>query len=75
VVEGNKIARIGDDAAFETRLGDRVVVLDGASLMPGMVRGHWHGSYDGLDFEPPPLGLERPPGCMMLLAAKHAPRP
>jgi imidazolonepropionase-like amidohydrolase len=37
-----------------------------------MVQAHWHGSYEGLDFEPPPVGLERPPGYLMLLAAKHA---
>jgi imidazolonepropionase-like amidohydrolase len=37
-----------------------------------MVQAHWHGSYQGLDFDPPPVGLEKPPGYLMLLAAKHA---
>ncbi|HIF93796.1 MAG TPA: hypothetical protein EYQ60_11840, partial [Myxococcales bacterium] len=52
--------------------GDKVFPLDGASIMPGMVQAHWHGSYSGLDFDPPPVGLEKPPGYLMLLAATQA---
>jgi imidazolonepropionase-like amidohydrolase len=72
VVEGERISAVGADDAVESRPGDRVIQLDGASLMPGMVQAHWHGSYHGLDFDPPPVGLEKPPGYLMLLAAKHA---
>ena len=71
-VEGNRIVSVGPDESVASRPGDRVIQLDGASLMPGMVQAHWHGSYDGLDFDPPPVGLEKPPGYLMLLAAKHA---
>jgi imidazolonepropionase-like amidohydrolase len=70
-VEGGRIATVCDDAAAEVRPDDRVVDTSGSTLMPGMVQAHWHGSYAGLDFTPPPVGLERPPGYLMLLAAKH----
>jgi imidazolonepropionase-like amidohydrolase len=72
VVEENRITAVRPDAAVAPRDGDRVIDLRGDTLMPGMVQAHWHGSYEGLDFEPPPVGLERPPGYLMLLAAKHA---
>ena len=70
--EGNRITDVCDDAAFTASPDDEVIDLDGSIVMPGMVQAHWHGSYQGLDFEPPPVGLERPPGYLMLLAAKHA---
>jgi imidazolonepropionase-like amidohydrolase len=72
VVEGNRIAAVRADGNVARRDGDRVMDLRGDTLMPGMVQAHWHGSYAGLDFEPPPVGLERPPGYLMLLAARHA---
>jgi imidazolonepropionase-like amidohydrolase len=71
-IEGNRICAVGPDASLVRQPGDRVIELDGASLMPGMVQAHWHGSYCELDFNPPPVGLEKPPGYLMLLAAKHA---
>ena len=72
VVDGSRIAWVGPDAEYSPQSGDEVRNLGGATLMPGMVQAHWHGSYHDLDFEPPPVGLERPPGYLMLLAAKHA---
>lgn len=72
VVENGRIAEVAPDGAVTIRPGDRVVAMDGHTLMPGMVQAHWHGSYQGLDFTPPPVGLEKPPGYLMLLAAKNA---
>lgn len=72
VVEGARIVGVGGPTDFAPRPGDRVIELGGATLMPGMVQAHWHGSYQGLDFDPPPVGLEKPPGYLMLLAARHA---
>jgi len=72
VVEAERIVGVCADSDFAARPGDHVIQLDGATLMPGMVQAHWHGSYHELDFEPPPVGLEKPPGYLMLLAAKHA---
>ncbi len=74
LVEDDRIAQIAADselAGLRTQV-DAVYALDGATLMPGMTQGHWHGSYEGLDFEPPPVGLEKPPGYLMLLALRHA---
>ncbi len=71
-IEGQRIAALCEDAAYRPAPDDGVIELAGATLMPGMVQAHWHGSYHGLDFEPPPVGLEKPPGYLMLLAAKHA---
>jgi imidazolonepropionase-like amidohydrolase len=72
VVEGNRIVAVRSTGEIGRQDGDRVIELRGDTLMPGMVQAHWHGTYEGLDFEPPPVGLERPPGYLMLLAAKHA---
>jgi imidazolonepropionase-like amidohydrolase len=72
VVEDDRIVEVVPDDAFALRPGDLSFPLGGRTVMPGMVQAHWHGSYAGLDFEPPPVGLERPPGYLMLLSAKHA---
>src|SRR5262249_54558687 len=72
IVENDRIAAVHADGDVTPLAGDRVIELGGDTLMPGMVQAHWHGSYAGLDFEPPPVGLEKPPGYLMLLAAKHA---
>lgn len=72
LVEGERISAIAPDAEFAGIAADQVIDLDGATLMPGMTQAHWHGSYEGIDFTPPPVGLEKPPGYLMLVAMKHA---
>ena len=72
IVEGQRIVSVCDSASAVAKPDDRVVDTSGKTLMPGMVQAHWHGCYAGLDFTPPPVGLEKPPGYLMLLAAKHA---
>ncbi len=72
VIEGEFITAVGDTGSITILPDDRVIDLAGKTLMPGMVQAHWHGSYKGLDFEPPPVGLEKPPGYLMLLAATQA---
>jgi imidazolonepropionase-like amidohydrolase len=72
VLEGNRITSVRAAHDVTPRADDRTIDLAGATLMPGMVQAHWHGTYAGLDFEPPPVGLEKPAGYLMLLAAKHA---
>jgi imidazolonepropionase-like amidohydrolase len=71
-IEGERIVAVATGELLAGAPGDRMLDLGGATLMPGMVQAHWHGSYEGLDFGCPPVGLERPPGYLMLLAAKHA---
>jgi imidazolonepropionase-like amidohydrolase len=72
IVEGDRIVSVSDDAAAALGSDDQVISLDGRTVMPGMFQAHWHGSYKGLDFECVPVGLEKPPGYLMLLAATQA---
>lgn len=72
LVEGERILTIAADAEIGTVEVDEVLELNGDTLMPGMTQGHWHGSYEGIDFTPPPVGLEKPPGYLMLIALKNA---
>jgi imidazolonepropionase-like amidohydrolase len=65
LVEGDRIKRVAPDAELENEVVDECRDLNGATLMPGMTQGHWHGSYDGIDFTPPP-------GYLMLVAQRHA---
>jgi imidazolonepropionase-like amidohydrolase len=72
IVEGDRIASVCDDAAATLNPEDEVIDLEGRTVMPGMCQAHWHGSYKGLDFKCVPVGLEQPPGYLMLLAATQA---
>ncbi len=69
-VEGTTIVDVG--AAIPAKPDDAVIDLAGQTLMPGLIQSHWHGSYRGIDFACPPVGLEKPPGYLMLVALKHA---
>ena len=72
VIQDGIIVDIGDQGGLVLQPGDLHYELNGATLMPGMVQSHWHGSYEGIDFSPPPVGLEKPPGYLMLIALKNA---
>ena len=72
IVEHDRLAFVGDDAAARLNPDDQQIALHGRTLMPGMFQSHWHGSYKGLDFKCLPVGLEQPPGYLMLLAATQA---
>ena len=48
-----------------------MVDLAGKTLMPGMILSHYHSTYSGITIMPEPLGLEKPPGYLMLVAAKN----
>ena len=54
-IEDGQIVAVGPDASIPRRPGDQEFGLDGASVMPGMVQAHWHGSYRDLGFDPPPV--------------------
>jgi imidazolonepropionase-like amidohydrolase len=73
VVEGERIVSVGD-APVETRPNDRVVDLDGRTLMPGMVQAHFHSHFGafGEGVTAPALGLEAAPPFLSMLAAKNA---
>ena len=72
VVQGERIAEIGPDAGVAPAPGDRVIELSGRTLMPGMFSCHFHASFDGATLDVFPLGIDRPPGYLMLRAARSA---
>ncbi|MCB0996800.1 MAG: amidohydrolase family protein [Acidimicrobiales bacterium] len=62
VVDGQHISFVGPDTdAPGVDAADTVVTLDGATLMPGMVSGHFHTTYHDVGAVPAPFGLEHPP--------------
>ncbi|WP_157219422.1 amidohydrolase family protein [Flavisphingomonas formosensis] len=73
LIADGRIAGVGRDPAPSHA---RAVDLGGATLMPGMTVGHWHGEF--LDIGPPRfgagrggifLGTEEPPALLALAAA------
>jgi imidazolonepropionase-like amidohydrolase len=74
VVEERRIAtvRSGPEAdTVETGPDDRVVDLDGRTVMPGMVSSHFHATYHELGSKTAPFGLEEPPALQAVRAAHH----
>ena len=70
VVDGERIASVGK-APVAAKPDDRVIDLAGKTLMPGIVSGHFHASYNNITIQPEPLGVERPENYLALVAAKH----
>ena len=74
VLEGGKIASVDTDSAVAAGEGCRVVELAGATLLPGMIQGHFHSGFGhfGPGISAPMLGLEAPAGFYGMLAAHNA---
>jgi len=70
VIDGECIASVGA-APVAAAPGDRVVDLAGKTVMPGIVSGHFHASYNNITIQPEPLGVERPENYLALVAAKN----
>jgi imidazolonepropionase-like amidohydrolase len=70
-VEGERIAAVGGPE-LRPAPGDRVVDLAGRTLMPGMWSCHFHASFEGATLDLFPMGIDKPPGYLMLRAAKNA---
>ncbi len=68
-IRGERIARIARDGASLATEGATVIDGTGMTLMPGMVEGHCHPSFTGIN-APFELGLI-PPEEHMLLTAKN----
>ncbi len=44
-VDGNEIAQVGPNGSIKARPQDQIVDLQGQTLMPGLVMGHYHAVY------------------------------
>lgn len=71
-IEGERIAELGPDGSVKPRPGDTRILLRERTLMPGMFSCHFHGSFDGATLDLFPLGIDKPPGYLMLRAARAA---
>ena len=73
VVEDRRITRV-TEGPVETEPADRVIPLEGRTLMPGMVQGHFHSHFGafGEGVTAPALGLEAAPPFLAMLAARNA---
>ena len=71
VVEDRRIATVRTGAPVDTGPEDRVVELDGRTVMPGMVSSHFHATYNELGSKTAPFGLEEPPALQAVRAAHH----
>ena len=70
VVEGETIRSVGS-AKVAAQPGDRVIELDGKTLMPGLISSHFHASYHNITIQPEPLGVEKPENWLALAGAKN----
>ena len=68
VVEGERIDSVGREVT--PRAGDRVVDLEGHSLLPGLWSCHFHATFGGAQPVAFPLGVDQPPGYLMLRAKR-----
>ena len=77
VLEGTKIVSVGRDGQGPVPdSSDRVIDCGGATVMPGMVVGHWHPDYpnfglNDLGTKYIGIGMEKPPGYLAALSVKH----
>jgi imidazolonepropionase-like amidohydrolase len=71
VVDGERIVSVQSGPA-DVRADDRRIDLGGKTLMPGLISCHFHCSYGNITIQPEPLGVEKPPGYLMLVAARNA---
>ena len=72
VIAGDRIEQLvpaGEPVA--TAADDRVVDLGGRTVMPGMVLGHYHATYQDIGLVPKPFGLDEPAALLALRAARN----
>jgi imidazolonepropionase-like amidohydrolase len=70
VIEDRRITAVSGHP-LESGPEDRVVALDGRTVMPGMVSSHFHATYNQLGSKSTPFGLEEPPALQAVRAAHN----
>src|SRR5271165_5890158 len=74
VLEGDRISDVrvgpGGDSPAPSE-GDTVIDMEGRTVMPGMVIGHFHGAYVEVGSTMAPFGLENPVGYTAMVAARN----
>jgi len=70
-IDGERIVAVGGPE-LPAVAGDRVIDLAGKTLMPGMWSCHFHAAFDGATLDIFPMGIDKPPGYLMLRAARNA---
>ncbi|MDG2005086.1 MAG: amidohydrolase family protein [Novosphingobium sp.] len=70
VIAGELIEAVGEGAG-SARPDDRVVALDGRTVMPGMILGHYHAGYWNMGLGNAPLGLDVPAPLQAVRAASN----
>jgi imidazolonepropionase-like amidohydrolase len=71
-LDGNRIAAVSEGPGTG---GEKIIDLDGMTLMPGMITCHFHSDFfkftlaEGAAGEP--LGKERPPGVLMAIGVRN----
>ncbi len=71
-IDGNRIVSVSN-GPLDAAPADEVLDCRQATLMPGMVSGHFHPTYLGVGNSlMPPLGMERAPALHAYVAAFHA---
>ncbi len=68
VVDGDRIGEVGAGPPPALQPDDRVVDLQGRTVMPGMVNCHFHATYHELGSTPAPFGLEEPMAMQVVRA-------
>jgi imidazolonepropionase-like amidohydrolase len=71
VVDGKRIASVSQGRWQGMQPGDDVHDVRGLTVMPGMVIGHYHATYEGIGPGSPPVGMEAPPGLQTIRAVRH----
>jgi imidazolonepropionase-like amidohydrolase len=72
VIEGEHVAGVSDAVPAELGPDDRVIDLQGRTLMPGMVSCHFHSCFRNLmPGGAPSLGLEHKPAVLALIGAQN----
>lgn len=70
IIAGERIEAVSEGPS-PARPEDRIIALDGRTVMPGMILGHYHAGYWNMGLGGAPLGLEATPPLQAVRAASN----